>query len=188
MKSNLSITIAIGLNIMCLLFTGCTNKNESRTNDVNESKISAAVRLPVAIVKQKNISRQIVMPGVVSALPDHSIKVSPALVGKLVNVFVVPGQSVKHGQIVAKLDDRHISDQLEQAKAAVDVAQANVVQAQNNLSFAKDNLQRQQKLFGAEVTAKKDVISAENQLQTAESQLSAAQSQLKSAQANYKQI
>jgi RND family efflux transporter MFP subunit len=188
MKLNRFISIMAGLYIVTLLVGGCANKDKISTNEGNEAKPSEIVHLPAAVVKEKNVSRQIVISGIVSARPDHSVKVSPALVGKLVNVFVVPGQPVKCGQIIAKLDDRHVHDQLEQAKAAVDLAQANVIQAQNNLNFATDNLQRQQKLFGAEVSAKKDVVAAENQLNTAQSQLSATQSQLKSAQANYKQI
>jgi len=164
----------------------CVSKSAVTQSSVQ--KTNEAVRLPVAIVKVKNVSRQIVIPGIVSALPDHSVKISPAVAGKLVEVYVIPGQSVKHGQAIAKLDDRHIRDQLDQAKAAIEAAQASVAQSQNNLSFAKDNFERQQKLFGAEVSAKKDVITAENQLSIAQSQLSAARSQLKSAEANYNLI
>ena len=144
--------------------------------------------LQFCTAKSADVKRTVVIPGVVSALPDHSVKVGPAVAGKLTAVYVVPGQHIMPNQLVARLDDRHIRDQMEQANVAVQTAKSAIMQAENNVNFAKDNLDRTRKLFTAEVAAKKDIVTAENQVQTAEAQLLAVKAQVKSAQTNTKQF
>jgi RND family efflux transporter MFP subunit len=148
----------------------------------------AAVRVPIGAAQTQDLARDIVIQGIVGPLPDHSVKVSPAIAGKLAQVLVIDGQSVKRGQLIAKLDDRHIKEQLDQGTAAVQTAEANLQQAQSALTFAKDNLDRQNHLFQAEVAAKKDVLAAQNQVQSAELQIQSLQSQIKSAKASRAQI
>ena len=179
------VLLSLLFSAVVLLLPSCIND----TGKGSEEQIQhSRIRLPVATTITTDVLKETVIPGVVSALPDHSVKVSPAISGKLVEVLAIPGQTVRRGEVIARLDDRHILEQLEQCNAAAQTTQANIVQAQNNLTFAQDNWNRQQKLFIAEVSAKKEVVAAEYQLHIAESQLAAAQSQLKSAQANCKQI
>lgn len=148
----------------------------------------AAVSVPTEVVRYTELRKQLTLSGVVSALPDHSVKVSPAIAGKLTQVLVVAGQRVKAGEAIARLDSRHIQEQLEQANAAVQTAKLAVEQAKGNVAFAKENLDRTQKLFSAEVSAKKDVIAAQNALQVAQSAVLTAQTQVQSTEANRKQF
>lgn len=148
----------------------------------------APIKVPIATVQSSDVPIEVVIPGVVAALPDHSVKVTPMAAGKLSAVFVVPGQAVHKGQVIAKLDDRHVKDQLAQSRASIETAQANLMQSENNLTFARDSLERQKKLFAAEVSAQKDVIVAQNQLRTAEAQVEAGKSQVKAAEASRDQI
>lgn len=187
--------------VVAIFLNGCSNSTSvtpiestisdttAKTGDkIQQSLENKAVPLAITIAAPRPVASRLIMPGIVNALPDHSVKITTAVAGKLENVFVVPGQRVGRGQLIAKLDDRHIHDQLEQATAAVQIAQANVAQTKDNLIFAKDNLDRQKKLFYAEVSAKKDIITADNQVHVNESQLVAAQSQLKSAEATARQM
>src|SRR5277367_6694474 len=179
------------LNCLTVLFSlvACTQteKTETASKEDDQSK-KPAVRVPIGAAQTQDLARDIVIQGIVGPLPDHSVKVSPAMAGKLAQVLVIDGQSVKRGQLIAKLDDRHIREQLDQATAAVQTAQANLDQAQSALAFAKDNLDRQKNLFQAEVAAKKDVLAAQNQVQSAELQIQSLQSQIKSAKASRAQI
>lgn len=171
---------------LCLFESGCTNTVEE-AEEKPDTKPSP-VKVSLASVESYPSSQAITIPGTVSALPDHSLKISPAISGKLDHVFVVAGQSVSKGQVLAKLNDQHIQDQLEQNRATQEAANTNLSQAQNNLTFAKDNVVRQKRLFDAEVSAKKDIISAQNQELNAQSQVASAVSQIHSAQAARKQI
>ncbi len=105
-------------------------------------------------------------PGAVAALPNHSIKLSPAMTGKLVQVNAIVGQFVHQGEIVAKLDSRQAEEQLQQAEASLLAAHADLIEAKANLTLALSNLNRVQSLYDAKLAPKKDVLTAENQVET----------------------
>jgi HlyD family secretion protein len=184
--------VALLMGSLCLiaLLSGCHGTGilvETAHEEVKKEE-KAAIKLPAIVATGRDVPRTISIPGVVSALPDHSVKVTPTIAGKLVSVLVVPGQRVSRGQVIAKLNDQHVIEQLDQSKAAVEAAQANASQAKENLDYAKNNRDRQQHLYQAEVGAGKDLILAENQVQTAQAQLNAALAQIKSAKAAHDQI
>ena len=128
--------------VLCLFalfnLVACTQaeKTETVTKEDDEAK-KPAVKVPIGAAQTQDLARDIVIPGIVGPLPDHSVKVSPAMAGKLAEVLVVDGQSVKHGQLIGKLDDRHIREQLDQATAAVQTAEANLQQAQSHWHLLK---------------------------------------------------
>jgi RND family efflux transporter MFP subunit len=188
-----------------LVLTACAEKpdakkataeNENSREEKKEDKEAVddaekehkPVKVVITTARSSDITREVVVPGIVSALPDRSVKVGPAISGKLTAVYVVPGQSVSKNQVIAKLDDRHIQDQIEQASVAIQTAINNVQPAENNVSFATENLERTKKLFAAEVLAKKDILLAENQLQQAKAQLVAAKAGVLTAETSRKQI
>ncbi|MDR3615266.1 MAG: efflux RND transporter periplasmic adaptor subunit [Candidatus Obscuribacterales bacterium] len=175
----------LGFSLFMLVSCSEAVKEEAPENKKEESKTT--FKLPVVIAKATQISDRIDIPGVVAALPDHSVKISPAIAGKIVSISVVPGSHTLKGEVIAILDDTHLRDQLNQSKTAVDTANVAIKQAKSNLDFAKENVERQKRLFDAEVSAKKDIIAAESQVATAQSQVETAQSQLHSAQAVIKQ-
>ena len=186
--------------VVCLL-AGC--ENSAPTTDISTS---ARSDLPVIIVKRQDIINEYSVPAVVNALPDRAVKVTTSIAGKIDHVLVVPGQIVSKGSLVAQLDKRMLTAQLDQANAAIQAAAAQVQQAKGtvaaakanaqqslatsdshraavkqaelNLAQAQENLQRQEKLFTAEVSAKKDEILARNQVEVARSQITAAEAQV----------
>jgi RND family efflux transporter MFP subunit len=183
-----SLILSCTLVLFGLVACSPTVPNEPAKKDDEAETKRAAVQVPIGSARTEDLAQDILIQGIVGPLPDHSVKVSPAMAGKLAQVLVVDGQSVRRGQLIAKLDDRHIREQLDQATAAVQTAEANLQQAQSALTFAKENLDRQKNLFQAEVAAKKDVLAAENQVQTAALQIQSLQSQIKSAKASRAQI
>jgi cobalt-zinc-cadmium efflux system membrane fusion protein len=164
---------------------GATAAAGDHTEDARSQK---PVKVQTIIVGLHDIAPELVLTGVVGALPDHLVKVTPAVAGKLKKVFVIEGQKVKRGDLIAILDTAHLADQLKQADANVRAAEGTVKQAQEAASFATDNLERQKNLFQAEVSAKKDISAAQNQLQSAQLQIQTAQAQLEAAKASRAQI
>ncbi len=194
-----ALLLALFVSTNAIILSGCSRETRSpvmesgdKSSDTkNDKTVDAAgeqaeakriFKVPVLITTRRSVAEDLVIPGAVTALPDHSAKISPAIAGKLREVLAVSGQTIVRGQVIAKLDDRHLREILEQSRSAVDLAKTNVKQAENGLAFAKENVERQKRLFQAEVSAKKDILSAQSQVATATSQLEAAQSQLRSAQ------
>lgn len=159
----------------CIL-AGC--KRDTQATDE-----TPVLRLPIISVGVKNLDRQVTLPALVAPLADHSVKVSPAIAGKLTAVLVGLGQSVSAGQLVATIDSHQLSDQLEQARARVLDAQANVSQAKTNLLLAQNTEERTSNLVLLKVGAKKDLVAAQSQVQTAKAQLVSSQAKLEDARA-----
>ncbi|MFA5326857.1 MAG: HlyD family secretion protein [Prolixibacteraceae bacterium] len=120
------------------------------------------------------------------------VGVSPKLLGRISNLFVDEGDSVKPGELIAVLDSTDILAQKQQAIAGKTLAEASVVQAQAkykfdlenikvleiSLSKAKEDFDRSQKQFEGSVITKETFDHAKKTLETAQAQINAAHSQI----------
>ncbi|HEY9717474.1 MAG TPA: efflux RND transporter periplasmic adaptor subunit [Trichormus sp.] len=170
MKQTIPLVIFAGL---CL--SSCQSAPIQPPTAAEASNPPPLMQLPITAVTAKNLRDQLALPGIVFALPDHSVKVSPGVAGKLVEVRVSPGQQVKKGEVIAVLDRRQLSDQANQAHAKVLVADAGVEQAKTNLVLTQNTAERTQRLVQQELAAEKDLVVAKSQVETAKAQLVAAQ-------------
>ncbi|MFA7228965.1 MAG: efflux RND transporter periplasmic adaptor subunit [Melioribacteraceae bacterium] len=75
--------------------------------------------------------------------------------GRLVYLGVVEGDRVQKDQVIAKIDDSDISAQLEQAKANLNLYQADLVDAENNFN-------RQKELFNVGASTKMELDAAQS--------------------------
>ncbi len=66
-----------------------------------------------------------------------SIQIAPEISGKILEIKVVKGDSVKTGDVLFNMEDNLLQAQFDQANAAVEVAQANLDAAQEKLSGAQ---------------------------------------------------
>jgi membrane fusion protein (multidrug efflux system) len=131
----------------------------------------------VATVGTKNIVDELVVRGIIVALPNQDVKVSSQIAGRVTSVTVAEGDSVKQGQVVAQLDRRLIDDQRRQSAAALEQAKAQV-------ENARLNLQRNQQLFERGIAAGKEVEDARTQMAAAQSSLEQATAALSTADRN----
>jgi len=136
------------------------------------------IHLPVVPVTREDLQQVVTLPGTVSALPDHSVKTSPAIAGKLVEVHMVPGEHVSRGEVIAELDSRELTAKLNQAEANIREGEQSVYQAQTSLQVAEDAYKRNCELYQEKIAAAKDYVAAKGQWTTAGAQLNAAQEHL----------
>ena len=90
-----------------------------------------AASVKVFEVRKQKISEKLYYTGVIEAWKN--INITPDVGGKIARIYVEEGERVRAGQLVAELDTRAIRLQLEQAKAALAVAEANHKDAQRNM-------------------------------------------------------
>ena len=111
-----------------LSFFSCRPQNKKE--EVKEESFGAA---PVKVfkVKKQKISEKLFYTGVIEAW--KKINITPDVGGKIAKIHVEEGEKVRAGQLLAELDTRAIRLQLEQAKAALAVAEANYKDAQRNM-------------------------------------------------------
>jgi RND family efflux transporter MFP subunit len=139
---------------VALAIAGCHTKSADNEADPSESPAKATVTL--GRVTRSDISQTLTLTGTAAALPNQDVRVSALVSGRVLQMYVAEGDSVKAGQILAKLDDRSYDGQLKQAEAAEEQAKA-------NLENARLSLERNQDLFKRGIAARKDFEDAQTQ-------------------------
>ncbi len=103
--------------------------------------------------------------------------------GTIKNIYVGFNSVVKKGQLIAQIDPAVFEAQVEQAKANVLFAHANVEKAAVALADAKRTLNRQNELFAKNLIARSDVDAAETAYDTAGTQVNSAKAQMGQSEA-----
>ena len=117
--------------------------------------------------------------GSLSAAKEFSV--APKIGGEVKELLVDIGDMVENGQLLARLDDESFTISRDQAKNAVELNEAQVLEAEANLELAQNDLDRQINLKGKKIVTQSDYEAAENKLRQAQARLEVAQSQLKNA-------
>jgi RND family efflux transporter MFP subunit len=113
-------TAAVTLLASTICFTGCGAKPEN--SDVNSSSLPTA-QVHAQVVERK--SRAATEDVVGTVRPKLSATLEAKVSGRIDKMLVVPGQSVKAGEMLAHLDAAEISSRLDQANAALEQAEQN---------------------------------------------------------------
>jgi membrane fusion protein, multidrug efflux system len=143
----------------------------------------------VAAVTTQNFVHYIDLQGMVDA--DNISYISPTgMPGQVKAIYVRKGQYVKKGQLVLRLDDAIMSQQVQGVRQQSIAASQQLEGIRTQLNFAKNIYQRQKNLWdqgiGTEVqllTAKTNVTGLENQLTAAAEQVKSVSQQINVAKA-----
>ena len=155
--------------------------------DTVNGKANKAKLVAVATVGIQNFSHYIDLQGMVNA--ENISYISPrGMPGQVRAIYVKAGQYVKKGQLVLKLDNAIIRQQVTSANQQSFAAKQQLEGIRTQLSFAKNIYTRQKNLWdqgiGTEVqllTAKTNVQALENQLVAAEAGVQGGYEQAKVA-------
>ena len=113
-------------------------------------------------------------------LPKSLFNVAPKVTGRLEKLLVNIGDNVSNGDLIAVLDSEEYTQQVVQAKAALDVSQANLADSKSAQDIAGRDYERAQEL-------KKQKIASATELDAALARLSAAKAKHQVAEAQVKQ-
>jgi HlyD family secretion protein len=122
--------------------------------------------------------------------PEVEVKVSPDISGEIVELPVNEGDSVRRGQILARIyadiyatQRDQVSAGVAQAKAQLSNSAASIVGLKATLDQAKANYDRQQRLVNDKVISRSEFETAEQAYLTAQANYNAAKEGLKSSEA-----
>ena len=148
--------------------------------------------LPVIIVLGLVVAALVVWRGFFasSGIPDSIVAVSgriegddsavaPKTAGRILEVRVREGDSVKAGDVIAILDDAQVRAREDAARAALVAAQASAKSAQDQIAVLQQQLQQNQLLVA------QSKLDADGRVRQAEADVAAAQSDLAQQQAAY---
>ena len=117
-----------------------------------------------------------------------TVDVVPRTAGRLVAVNVKLGDRVSRGQTLARIEDQEINEQVKQAEASHQVAQATIRQREADLKFSEINLERSQSLFQRQLLPRQSLDDAEARQSSAAAQLDLARAQFSQAEARLEEL
>lgn len=145
-------------------------------------------KVSVEKVTRRNITEIVNASGKV--YPEIEVKISPDVSGEIVELTVMEGDSVRRGQLLARVYADILATQRDQAAAVVNQQQAQVGNVSAALDAFKARLdqaerqyQRQKQLFAEKVISRLEFEQAENAVLTSRADYNAAQKSIQSTKA-----
>ena len=145
---------------------------------------AAAVAVRTQPVRRAAIRDVRVFTGTLA--PAAQFVVAPKIAGRLEKLLVNVGEEVSSGQVIALLDSAEYAQNVEQARAELDVARANVVSCQSDLDLATREVARVRELRKAQVASEAELDRAETQYRAAQARYEVALAQVKQREAALK--
>jgi len=140
------------------------------SNSANAAKIKL---VGIAAVTTQDFKHYIDLQGHVDA--ENISYISPrGMPGQVKALYIQQGQYIKKGQLLLKLDDAIVQQQVTAAKQQTEVLKT-------QLAFAKNVYQRQKNLWDKNIGTELQLISAKNNVEALENQLQGANEQVKIA-------
>jgi RND family efflux transporter MFP subunit len=147
-------------------------------------------RLPMTVematVKRADMSTEVTVVG--NLVGAATVEAGPKVAGRLQSVAVRLGDRVNRGQVIAKVEDYEIQEQVKQAKASYDVSAATIRQREADLRLAQTNLDRSRNLYERQLIPKQTFDDTDARYQAAVAQLDLARAQYAQTQARLEEL
>jgi membrane fusion protein (multidrug efflux system) len=173
--------IMMGLTILALGLNGCSGSKE-------DSVVAAGpVRAEVA-PQPTNAPKENFFLASGPIVVENQIDVCALKEGVVVSIIAEAGTQVLRGQVLAKLDDRQISSDVEAAAARVRSIEANLKNWQAETKVLQSDRARAEKLYEAQVIAKEQLEHAQYKEEADEYEIQRESESLNNAKAVLKSL
>ena len=139
-----------------------------------------------ATAKRAPLAERVLVVG--NLIGAATVQAVPKINGRLHSVNVQLGDPVRRGQMIAKVEDREIQEQVRQAEAAFAVAAATIRQREAVLQLAKTNLDRNRSLLERQLLPKQTFDDTDARHQAAIAQLDLARAQFEQAKSRLEEL
>ena len=128
-----------------------------------------------------DITSAVTASGTVNAVT--TVLVGTQVSGTVKEIFVDFNSPVKKNQIIAQIDPATFESQVDQARAGLLLAKANLERSEASLADSQRSMNRSKELFSRNLIARSDLDSAETNFLTAKAQVTASKAQVSQAEA-----
>ncbi|MCC7007633.1 MAG: efflux RND transporter periplasmic adaptor subunit [Acidobacteria bacterium] len=146
----------------------------------------ASIAVETAVASRHAITDYITVVG--NLIGETTVDVVPRVAGRLESVPVKLGDRVTKGQLIAKVEDRELREQVNQSEANIEVNKATVTARENDLKVAQNVLDRAVTSYERGLVSKQQLEDAEARYNSAASQVTVAKAQLSSTQARLDEL
>jgi membrane fusion protein, multidrug efflux system len=142
--------VVVGLAFLLLGLSGCSSRRE-------ESVAAASPVRGDSASQPANVESEKVFIASGPVVVENQLDVVAMREGAVMTILAQPGTQVHQGQLLARLDDRQISADVEAADAKVRSIAANLKNWQAETKVLQADRSRAEKLYGAHVIAKEEL-------------------------------
>lgn len=146
----------------------------------------APMTVELGTLKRGKVAAYLTVVG--NLIGEQTVDIAPRTAGRLLDVNVKLGDRVRRGQVLAKVEDREIVEQVRQAQSAEEVSKATIRQREADLNVAKVNFERSKNLADRGLLAKQALDDAESKYLAAVAQLDLSKAQLSQNSARLQEL
>ena len=161
-----------------------TYKKIQSTGDVARGRPSMAVPVEIMPIRKDVINDVGIFTG--SLIPKSQFVVAPKVSGWLRELLVNVGDTVTRNQVIAVLDDAEYTQQVEQARAELQVTKANADNCSSDLKLAEREYERAKALRDKQIASVSELEQAEAELNSIKTQLEVSLAQVAQKEAALK--
>jgi len=118
-----------------------------------------------------------------SLVAASRVEIAPRVTGRLDRIYVDIGDTVRKGDLLARLDTDVFEQELQQSRAELAVARASLAEAEASLEAARRALNRTRELRSQRVASQSELEAAETEVQAQAARLELARSQIQQREA-----
>lgn len=133
-------------------------------------------------LEKGNITEKITASGTIN--PISTINIGTQVSGTVSEIYVDYNSQVKKDQLLARIDPALFEATVNQRRAALNVAKAEVQVGENEVEYARKNLNRIKKLNASRYSSDKDLDLSDKEYNNAVAQLALKKAQVEQAQAS----
>jgi HlyD family secretion protein len=161
-----SRSVLIVMGLMTLLFSCKGDSPSYRTEQVSKG----------------DVQQSVTATGTVNAVT--TVLVGTQVSGTIKELFVDFNSRVKKGQIIAQIDPSTFESQVQQAKANLLAAQANLDKSNTALVDAKRTFERNKELFGKNLIPRSDLDTSDTNFESAKAQVNSSKAAIEQSKAS----
>ena len=164
--------------ILAIILIGgwLTYKRISVSTDSGRGRPSTTVAVEIQPIHKGVIKDIGIFTG--SLIPKSQFVVAPKVSGWLKQLLVNVGDTVQQNQVIAILDDAEFTQQVEQARAELQVAKANAENCASDLDLAKREYERAKTLREKQISSASELDESEAAFKSSQTQLKVSQAQV----------
>jgi HlyD family secretion protein len=140
----------------------------------------------MGVVKKGDLAAHLTVVG--NLIGEQTVDIAPKTGGRVETVTVQLGDRVRRNQVLAKIEDREIVEQVRQAEASQEVSKATIRQREADLQVAQVNFDRSKNLYERQLLAKQALDDAESRYLAALAQIDLAKAQQSQTQARLDEL
>ncbi|MDZ7637795.1 MAG: efflux RND transporter periplasmic adaptor subunit [Bryobacterales bacterium] len=190
-KTILAIVVLAGAAVGFYLYQQGNQATPGKAGAAGKAKMAGAAAMRIVTVetaesRMGRIKERLALTGALK--PKEQVNVTPKTAGRVVRILVNVGDTVRKDTLIAELEDDELQQQVNRAKASINVAAASLSQREAEAANARLNLERAETLLKDGLIPRQQFEAEKTNVQVLAAQVELARAQQKQAEAELREL